>query len=213
MAEPQQQQPTWTPQQIEAWRKRIRDARKGARSQAPGGHIWATPSGSHRTIQRRGQNIRVKQKPGQMMSTGGGWRSANPLLDSLHALRRGTDAPVRVGQMSWKGHGASPRRREARKLERQIRQARNEAKAQKAADLDADVHRVERGQFWDQADFLTRRGRTSRKGKEARRRGARPKERADVVSNEEWKRLEEEAGAFQPYETREREGFPAFPVT
>ena len=122
MAEaPQQQQPTWTPQQIEAWRKRIRDARKGARNQAPGAHIWAKPTGSHRTIQRRGQNIRVKQKPGQMMSTGGGMRSANPYLDDLHALRRGTDAPVRLGKMSWKGHGASPGNREKRRQERAIR--------------------------------------------------------------------------------------------
>lgn len=171
MPEAPQQHPPLTRQQFEVMKKRIRDARKGARSQAVGGHIWAKPTGSYRTVQTPGGMRRIKIKPGQRMSTGGGTRSANPYLDSLHALRRGTDAPVRLGQMSWKGHGASPRRREARKLERKIRQARNEAKAQEVADLDADVQDVERGKFWDGRSDNFRRDLHSPEAKEARRKG------------------------------------------
>ena len=84
-------------------------------------------------------------------------------------VQRGTGAPVLLGRMSWKGHGASPARREERKKLQEARVARNRAKRiQAEADRDAVV-RAERGKFWDQADFATRRDRTSRKAKEARR--------------------------------------------
>tara|TARA_B100001559_G_C16474192_1_gene610519 strand:- start:1317 stop:1721 length:405 start_codon:yes stop_codon:yes gene_type:complete len=71
--------------------------------------------------------------------------------------------------MSWKGHGASPARREERKKLREARVARNRAKRIQA-EADRDTQRKQdKIDYWDRADDATRRGRTSRKAKEARR--------------------------------------------
>tara|TARA_Y100000996_G_scaffold78587_1_gene53267 strand:+ start:3213 stop:3617 length:405 start_codon:yes stop_codon:yes gene_type:complete len=71
--------------------------------------------------------------------------------------------------MSWRGHGASPARREERKKLREARVARNRAKRIQA-EADRDTQRKQdKIDYWDRADLATRRGRTSRKAKEARR--------------------------------------------
>lgn len=168
----QQQQPTWTPQQIEAWRGKVLAARKAARDKrGTGGHIWAKPTGSYRTIYTPGGMRRIKIKPGQRISTGGGTASANPYLDSLHALRRGTDAPVRLGKMSWKGHGASPQNREKRKVERQIRHARQVAKRDQARADDAAIEEQDRRDYWETRSVNFRRDLHGPEAKEARRKG------------------------------------------
>ncbi len=87
-------------------------------------------------------------------------------------VQRGTGAPVLLGRMSWKGHGASPARREERKKLQEARVARNRAKRiQRKANFDAQREQ-EKIDYWDQADFATRRDRTSPRAKAARRRGA-----------------------------------------
>jgi len=85
-------------------------------------------------------------------------------------VQLGGKYPVRLSQgMSWRGHGASPGNREKRKLERHMRHARQVAKRGQAKALADTQREQDKIDYWDRADFDTRRGRTSRKAKEARR--------------------------------------------
>ena len=87
-------------------------------------------------------------------------------------VQRGTGAPVLLGRMSWKGHGASPGNREKKAEERAMRRQKGQAlKNMKERAKDADRRDMDRF-FWNRETVQTRRERTSPRAKAARRRGA-----------------------------------------